>query len=361
MKILFLAQLPPPIHGPSQVSKILLNKLNLDKSITVDFINISTTDELNDIGKVKISKLKKFFRNLIKLTYFLFQNNYDLLYMSMSVADNAFFKDSIYLIFSKYFIKRRILHFHSQGLKNKLYNSKFKFLLRNFYAYIFKDCELIHLSKSLLADLNVDYFKSIHIIPNGIIDNYLLKEKHTKQYQILFLSNIINTKGIFILIKALNLIKRKNIKFKACIAGASHCRLTDHKVNKLIKSYDLKENIDLIGPKYDDEKYLLFEKSQIFVLPTMLDCMPLTIIEAMSFNMPIISTKVGAIPEMLDYGKSGLVIPPNNSIKLAEAIVFLLNNANKANDFAKNARFKFERQYTINRFFNDFMQVIKSS
>jgi len=283
---------------------------------------------------------------------------YDIFYISMAISDKAFFKDAIYLILAKIFIKRRIIHFHSKGLKKRLKHKGTKFLIEKFYSTIFKDCELIHLSKSLLDDLQIDHFKSIHIIPNGIDDKFIYKKNSIKEYQVLFLSNIIKTKGIFILLKALNLIKIKKIKIKACIAGASHNFFTDQKVIDLIKKYNLQTNINLIGPVYGEDKKDLLNKSQIFVLPTILDCMPLTIIEAMSFEMPIISTRVGAIPEMLDFGDCGKIISQNNPYELADSIMYLLDNPKEAKRLGQKARIKYLDNFKSEKFINNFKKIL---
>ncbi len=77
-----------------------------------------------------------------------------------------------------------------------------------------------------------------------------------------------------------------------------------------------------VGP--NSEKLLqLFRQADLFVFPTRADCLPLAIMEAMASGLPIITTRVGALPEAIVEGETGLVVPPDDPIALAGAITKL--------------------------------------
>ena len=85
MRILFLAQFPPPIHGPSQMSKLLLEAIKSEKSFNCDYLNISTAKNLENIGHFELIKPLKLFINFIKFINLLINKKYDIFYISMGI------------------------------------------------------------------------------------------------------------------------------------------------------------------------------------------------------------------------------------------------------------------------------------
>jgi glycosyltransferase involved in cell wall biosynthesis len=82
----------------------------------------------------------------------------------------------------------------------------------------------------------------------------------------------------------------------------------------------------------------LFQQADIFVFPTRADCLPLAIMEAMAAGLPIITTCVGALPEAVISGQTGLVVPPNDADALANAITLLATDPDLRTELGIRAR-----------------------
>jgi len=112
------------------------------------------------------------------------------------------------------------------------------------------------------------------------------------------------------------------------------------------KKYNL-DNVHLIEFLPEAVKYL--KAFDIFVLPSLKEGLPYTIIEAMAAEIPIIATEVGGIPEMIKDQSTGLLVKPKNSLRLAEKISYLINNPETAKQMGGKARQKAEKEFSLGK------------
>ena len=104
------------------------------------------------------------------------------------------------------------------------------------------------------------------------------------------------------------------------------------------------ECYEFTGPIYGKEMIETFSESDIFVFPSKFENFPLAVIEAMAACRPIVCTPVGALPEYLEHGLSGLFVHPGDSDDLAEKIEWMLAHPHKATEMGKRARKIFEER-----------------
>jgi len=90
--------------------------------------------------------------------------------------------------------------------------------------------------------------------------------------------------------------------------------------------------------------------ADIFVFPTYFELFPGVILEAMQFGKAIVTTFEGSIPEIIDNGKNGLLVPQKNPIALAEAIEILFHDPEKRKEMGKEAQRKFFSEFTLEKF-----------
>jgi len=90
----------------------------------------------------------------------------------------------------------------------------------------------------------------------------------------------------------------------------------------------------------------IYSNSSIFVLPSLIESFPFSVLEAMSSGAAVIASNVGGVPEMIEDGVDGLLVPPGNPEILAEKILFLLNNESELKRISKKARERVLREFT---------------
>lgn len=107
-----------------------------------------------------------------------------------------------------------------------------------------------------------------------------------------------------------------------------------------------------MGAKYGVEKDTLFRNTDIFVFPTFYhnECFPIVLLEAMQYGLPCISTDEAGIPDIIDDGQTGLIIPKKNSIALAKSIEKLINDRILCLQMGQAGRKKYEESFTLDVF-----------
>jgi len=142
------------------------------------------------------------------------------------------------------------------------------------------------------------------------------------------IANLYPTKGLKYLIRA---AKHLKIPYKLIIIGEGPERKS---LEWQIKQNNLQNKIFLIGAIPEAVKYL--KAFDLFILPSVKEGFPYTILEAIAAGLPIIANKVGGIPEIIDNEKNGLLIAPKNSKLLTKKIIYLLDNFKITQHFKKN-------------------------
>lgn len=168
--------------------------------------------------------------------------------------------------------------------------------------------------------------EKIDVIPHGEFSYYSqftstnLKINENNPPTILFFGRILPYKGLDILLKAFPLIKKEIPEAKLIIAGPGDFSLYQKQVN------NLKDVIIVNRWLKDEEVAFYFKQASICVLPYIEATQSGIIPIAYTFKAPVVATQVGGIPEQVEDGKTGLLVPAGNIEKLAEACVYLLKN-----------------------------------
>lgn len=159
------------------------------------------------------------------------------------------------------------------------------------------------------------------------------------------IGNLYKTKGFKYLIEAADILINKNkIPAVFIVIGEGNERKN---LESLIKKYNLKNNFILTGQI--DEAAKLLPAFDIYACSSVKEGLPYSILEAMSAGLPIVSTNVGGLPEMIDHEKTGLLVKPAKALELAEKIKLLLNNEALRQKLGAGAQVKTKREFSLER------------
>ncbi len=175
--------------------------------------------------------------------------------------------------------------------------------------------------------------KRIEIIAN-IIDYPVVYKSIPKEKELvfLFLGYIHKQKGIFDLLELIADNKEKySGKIKIVIGGNGEVE----KLRRLITENQLSPIVEFVGWVTKDEKANWLKKTDVYILPSYYEGLPISILEAMSYGHPIISTNVGGIPEIVKTNKNGILITPGNFNEIEEAIDFFVNKPEQIKVFGQ--------------------------
>lgn len=242
-------------------------------------------------------------------------------------------------------------------LIKKFYNNKPKVSF-TFHAYdiYFKNKWFKKLSSESevafsISDYNIRYVKDNYGVRNKIKlsrlgvfrkQNELKKKETTNNYfTIGLLSWFLEKKGIIYLLEAIKIMSDRNsVKLKLLLAGDGPLK---GGFDSYIDANNLGNNIEFVGTINSEQKEGFFKKLDAFVMPSIAlkndqDGIPVVIMEALDYSLPIISTEVSGIPEICINEYNGKLIPERDAVSLADSIEFLCKNKELTKTYGLNSK-----------------------
>jgi len=361
-KILFILHLPPPVHGAAVVGEYIKNSPLVNDLFECRYFNLSTSTSLNEIGKGGLAKIK----TLLQLQYRLFkalrETNFDLCYMTLTSHGPGFYKDLFVVALLKLFGKKIVYHFHNKGISSRQHRLVDNIL----YQFAFKNTKSILLSPYLYPDI-CKYVspQDVFYCPNGIpgaassVDSKATEQ--TNSFNILFLSNMMEEKGVWILLEACQLLKKRGVNFTCHFIGA-WSDIGEDDFNQRLDQLDLQQEVIMHGKKYHEEKERFFDQADVFVFPTYYhnEAFSLVILEAMQKALPIISTREGGIPDMVVDEVNGFLVNKRDPRDLADKIQHLYEQPELRLKMGASGKERFYNFYTLDIFERNFTQILET-
>lgn len=177
----------------------------------------------------------------------------------------------------------------------------------------------------------------------------------TDDFLICAIGNLYPVKGHCHLIRAMAKIVPEYPNLRLVIAGRGG---EQNALEQLISELYLQEHVHLLGFR-DDVKDILLA-SDLFVMPSLSEGLPLALLEAMAAKRPVVVTDVGGMPQVIKNGVMGIVVPPSDEDGLAEAIVCMLDDR-KNQDYVEAAFIELEQHYSMDKMLDDYRGLYRKN
>ena len=368
MKILHIGKFYPPYFGGiEKVNYDIVEGLNT-KGIQTDVLcsNHIKGDTFSEIPykiyrthTLKVIASTPLIKTLNKI-----QNNYDIIHVHLP---NPMANLAVFLIRSK---AKIILHWHSDIIKQK----KLLKLYSPLQTWLLKRADKIVITTPTYlegSDTLKKYKNKIVCIPIGIDSKELFIEQSTlnslknkyKGYKIIFsLGRLVYYKGFEYLIEATKSLPNDVI---ILIAGIGELK---EKLQEQISKHNLQDRVKLLGKIPFEELGAYYQLCDIFCLPSTKrsEAFGVVQIEAMAFGKPVISTSIkGSGVDWVNLNNvSGIIVPPKDANKLAEAIIELFTDEKKYQQLSVGAKKRYEEEFTkekmVEGFKNLYLDILKS-
>lgn len=200
-------------------------------------------------------------------------------------------------------------------------------------------------------------------IYNGVeVDKYKINQNKNvnKYFNIINVGRITHSvKGQDILIKALKECKNKGINFVCNFVGGvySYDKESFEYLKDLVNDLELSKNINFLGNRNDVPK--LLTDADLFVLPSRYEGMPVSLLEAMASNLPVIASNISGSNDLISNGENGLLFESENVQDLADKIQYLYENKNIREELVQNA-YKFVQGFDISTTCKNYCELYKS-
>jgi glycogen(starch) synthase len=197
--------------------------------------------------------------------------------------------------------------------------------------------------------------EKIHVIYNGVdVEKFkpnkdragLRRELGLEEEQkiILFVGRLYRRKGLDTLLQSIPKVIQNFKDVKFVISGEGF-KQNKEKLLKLTKKLNIANSVSFVGYFPDEKLPGLYAASDVFVLPALYENFPFAILEAQATGLPVISTRVGGIPELVTNNKNGLLVEPANSDQLTETMISLLQNPAFAEELGRRGRRLVEEKF----------------
>jgi len=218
--VLFLVQLPPPIHGASVINQSIKESPLINGGFSTNFVSISSAQRISDLGRASLIKLAKIVSIMVTAIGAYFDQKPDLVYMTLAPIGLAFFKDALLALTLKALGAKLVYHLHGKGIKQRYQQNAF---YRYLYRLTFAGVDVIHLSPMLTGDVaELVPAERIHIVNNGIVALDAIdanSRNPTSPLTFLFLSNLVREKGPLDFLTACAQLLAEGRRFQVVFAG----------------------------------------------------------------------------------------------------------------------------------------------
>lgn len=300
------------------------------------------------------SKLKKLIVAAgarIRFEHLIRQN--DILHVHMS-SDNSFYRKAVFIRRAYREKKKIIIHMHGSTFDlfyRERCNEKQKQEVRDIFAMADAVIALSEDWRKFLAE-NICHADKIQVIYNAV----KLPEPYQKDYsnrKMLFLGILGQRKGTYDLIGALPEIFQKYPDAHIYFGGDGE----REQAERLCREKGIADYVTFLGWVRGEEKERYLRECSIYVLPTYHEGMPMSILEAMSYGMAVVSTYVGGIPHIITDGENGLLCGAGKTEQLQEALGKVLGNAELRERLGCNAVRKIAADFDIQKNCRLLMQI----
>lgn len=232
---------------------------------------------------------------------------------------NSFKRSALFIKQAKHFGKKVVCHIHAGSFR------EFRETCPAFVDKHLKMCDAIVALSEFWRKYYADELglQNVVVVHNIIASPQPIQVKKDGRFHILFLGLITEAKGIFDLLETIQ-DHEEEWRNRIILHVGGNGKV--EKFKQLVIDYQLEDMVVYEGWVSGEKKASLFNLADAYILPSYTEGVPISILESMSYGVPVLSTPVGGIPEVIHSGENGILFQPGNKSAMADAINKLLNN-----------------------------------
>ena len=166
---------------------------------------------------------------------------------------------------------------------------------------------------------------------------------------VLYTGRIDLTKGPLILLEAVDKVVGQLPDAEFWIAGGRHNSISENTLNQALERNGRQAHVKLLGHIPWQSLPALYQKASVFVMPSYYETFSISCAEAMTFGLPVVATRTGGLPEVVEDGVTGTLVPVNDATALGEAILALLCDPDRRALMGRRGRQRVAERFTVQR------------
>ena len=289
-----------------------------------------------------------------------------LVHINSSLNRRAFWRDLAYLLAARLVGARVIYQVHGGSLPAQFCVEQHlpAFMLRAILRL--PDVLVLLANNEFKAYFEFAPGLPITVIPNGIdFQPYLAVDRShrdvdpavlARPLRLLYIGRLDHEKGLIETLHGLAAAKARGVKATLVLAGGGP---DEALLKTTVKSLELAGVVHFVGPVFDDAKRDLLAKADVFLLPSWSEGLPYALLEAMAAGLPVIATRVGAIPDVMTDGIHGIFVPIKDAPAIAEAITRLAGDRAALAAMRPACQRRISRSYSVTMSVSQFERLYR--
>ena len=369
-KLLVIGPLPPPLSGPEVVTKNLIESRTLNDRYEVIHLNTTVRKSNHAKGKLDALMIWAFISYLFRFVCCLIITHPDyVLYLPTSATLKGWTRDGMTMLLSRSFGVKLVVLF--QGGHFRYFYDSLRGSIRTLIGWLIRRCHLVLAQAdtlkrqftgiipeervgTLFNSIDTEFFAAFEPVP----------QRSGSPVKILFVGHLSYAKGYCDLLKTLpDLTARYDVRFQ-CMGVVNRVernvffnQLTGERLSyedpqecfeKYVDATGLTQHVELLGGEvHGVDKINVFREADIFVLPSYSEGFSTAILEAMAAALPVVVTRVGAVPDVIQEGVNGYIIAPGDVGALRDRLERLILDRDLRLTIGKRNRDKCREEFLI--------------
>lgn len=287
--------------------------------------------------------------------YFLIRHRPDIVHLNTSLDQKSYWRDLVFMLIAHALGKKIVFQKHGGPLpalffpNNKVLTGLLQRVLRLPDAIVVLGHEEYDAYRSFVPGQRV--VEIANAIEAEALTTRSLEAETTGRLHLVYVGRLAENKGIFDALEACARLLEQghDVRFTFAGGGPDETRLKDR-----VCSLGLHERVRLAGPLFGVEKDALWRSADVFVFPTYHEGLPYALLEAMVAGAVPVTTRVGAIPDVVQDGVHGLFVPPKDVESIIRAIARLDADRSQLSSMARAGRARVLAHYSVVRLAADF-------
>jgi glycosyltransferase involved in cell wall biosynthesis len=339
---------PPPVHGVSQTVAWLLESPTLSERLHVLHLDTSDRRSAENLGRVDLRNVLIGLKNVFAMLRLCARERPCLIYCTLSQNTPALLRDSFLMAVAQAFKARSVVQLAGSrylgivaagGLAGRLVRRALE-----------KASLVLVLGQSQVRSMvDATGHQRVGVAPNGLPFQGVkpAREVRSGPCSFLTLGSLTANKGLFASLDALAELMGSGRECRATFAGSWPSPEQREQVLATVQRLGLSDRVEFPGVVQGDEKQALFEQAAVYLLPSFGEGQPVSILEAMAYGLPVLSTRVGAIPDTVIDGETGILVQPGDKAALVAAMVSMIDDPGLRTRMGKAGATRCSKEFTL--------------
>lgn len=350
-----VGQTPPPVTGQSVAIQSFLD--GAYERIELHHVAMTFSRDVGEIGQVRIRKLLQLPLLVSRVLLAQLHLRAEVFYYPPSASETVpFLRDVAVLLGCRWAFPRTVFHLHSGGMADA-YERRGRIGRLLFRAAYGRPDVTISLWDGDSADSDVlGVRRRRAVVANGVPDDaapLLASPRPRNEVPVLlYVGAVRESKGVLVLLHACAALRSAGLPFSLELVGEGQPPDFEAEVRRRITALGLEGRVELVGALTGPEKWVRFRSADVFCFPSFFEHenLPLAVIEAMEFGLPVVATRWRGIPSLVVHGQTGYLVDVGDSAGLAERLRCLVGDAALRSSMGSAARRRYLENYGVDAY-----------